>query len=302
MANKLAEEIINLKKEKNAIILAHYYVDGAIQEIADYVGDSYYLSKKAKETNAEVIVFAGVNFMADSAKILNPDKTVLLPDLTADCPMAHMVTTEKIAKMRELYDDLAVVCYINSSVELKACSDVIVTSANAIKVTKALPNKNIFFIPDQNLARFVAEQVPDKHFIFNDGYCPVHMNMDAHNVEVAKQMHPDMVVMAHPECNPRILALADYIGSTSGIINYVKTCDSKLFYVCTESGVLYQLNKLYPDKTFYYNTDYICPDMKKITMQKILNSLKTLEPKIDVQEDLSEKALKPLERMLELAK
>ena len=170
----IKEEIEQLKKEKNAVILAHYYVPDEVQEIADYIGDSYYLSKKAKETEAEIIVFAGVSFMGESAKILNPSKTVLMPDGDADCPMAHMASVEKVQKMRTIYQDLAVVCYINSTAELKTVSDVCVTSSNAVKIVKALPNRNIFFIPDGNLAAYVAEQVPEKNIIPNDGYCPVH--------------------------------------------------------------------------------------------------------------------------------
>ena len=171
---EIFERVAQLKAEKNAVILAHYYVNGDVQQVADYIGDSYYLSKVATTLSEKVIVFAGVNFMADSAKVLNPDKRLFCPDSTADCPMAHMVTTAQIKKVRELYEDVAVVCYINSTLELKAESDVCVTSANAVKVVKALPNKNIFFIPDKNLAHFVAEQIPEKHFIYNEGYCPVH--------------------------------------------------------------------------------------------------------------------------------
>ncbi len=302
MSNLLVKNIELLKKEKNAIILAHYYVDGAIQEIADYVGDSYYLSKIASETDADVLVFAGVNFMADSAKILNPNKVVLHPDVEADCPMAHMVTTSKIAKMRAMYDDLAVVCYINSSTDLKAASDVCVTSANAVSITKALPNKNIFFIPDRNLAHYVADRVPDKHFIYNEGYCHVHENMNVDNIIAAKIMRKDIKVLAHPECNKKILDHADYIGSTTGIINHVSTCDDKDFYICTEIGVIYQLEKRYPDRRFYYHPNDVCADMKKITMQKIYNSLVTLSPEVKLDKEFSEKALKPLIKMLELSK
>lgn len=300
MPNLLAHQIEQLKKDKNAIILAHYYVDGEIQEIADYVGDSYYLSKIASSTDADVVVFAGVNFMADSAKILNPNKIVIHPDVTADCPMAHMVTVERIEKVRSMYDDLAVVCYINSSTELKAASDICVTSANAVSITKALSNKNIFFIPDRNLAHFVAEQVPEKHFIYNDGFCHIHENMNVDNILTAKALRSDIKVLAHPECNKRILEHADYIGSTTGIINHVATCEDKSFYICTEIGVLHQLEKKYPDRTFFYHPDDVCHDMKKITMQKIYDSLVTLTPEVKLDKEFSEKALKPLVKMLEL--
>ncbi len=301
MPNNLKNEIEILKKEKNAIILAHYYVDGEIQEISDYVGDSYYLSKIASSTSADVLVFAGVSFMADSAKILNPNKIVLHPDSTADCPMAHMVTVERIEKVRSMYDDLAVVCYINSSTDLKAASDVCVTSANAVSITRALPNKNIFFIPDRNLAHYVSAQVPDKHFVYNEGFCHVHENMNVDNIIAAKKIRSDIKVLAHPECNSRILDQADYIGSTTGIINHVETCSDKYFYICTEIGVLHQLEKKYPDRIFYHHPDDVCQDMKKITMQKIYDSLKTLSPEVKLDKEFSEKALKPLIKMLELS-
>ena len=182
----ITEEINHLKKEKNAVILAHYYVADEVQEIADYIGDSYYLSKAAQKTAADIIVFCGVKFMGESAAILNPEKKVLMPDLTADCAMAHMVQLEKIHEMRETYEDLAVVCYINSTAEIKTYSDVCVTSANAVKIVRNLPNQNIFFIPDGNLGRYVAEQVPEKHIIFNDGYCPIHAAMSAEAVKKGK--------------------------------------------------------------------------------------------------------------------
>ena len=182
----ITEEIKHLKKEKNAVILAHYYVADEVQEIADYIGDSYYLSKAAQKTAADIIVFCGVKFMGESAAILNPEKKVLMPDLTADCAMAHMVQLEKIREMRETYEDLAVVCYINSTAEIKTYSDVCVTSANAVKIVRNLPNQNIFFIPDGNLGRYVAEQVPEKHIIFNDGYCPIHAAMSAEAVKREK--------------------------------------------------------------------------------------------------------------------
>jgi len=302
MSKSLVSEIKQLKEQRNAIILAHYYVDGAIQDIADYVGDSYYLSRIASETSADVLVFAGVNFMADSAKILSPNKIVLHPDTQADCPMAHMVTVEKIKHTRKMVDDLAVVCYINSSTQLKAESDVIVTSANAVKVTNALPNKNIFFIPDRNLGKFVAKQLPHKHFIFNDGYCHVHENMDVANIMIAKELNPEIVVLAHPECNSKILAVADYIGSTTGIIEYVGTVLDKAFFVCTEIGVLHEMKKRYPDRMFYHHPSWVCEDMRKITLQKICDSLRTLSPEVILDEALSARALLPLARMLVLAK
>ena len=216
----LVEEIEQLKKEKNAVVLAHYYVNDEVQAIADYVGDSYYLAKVAVDLKESIIVFAGVQFMGESAKILNPEKTVLLPEPKADCPMAHMAEVERIEEVRREYDDVAVVCYINSTAELKMHSDVCVTSANAMKIVKALPNKNIFFIPDENLGRYIASKVPEKNFIFNDGYCHVHKAVTADMIKRAKESHPEAEVLIHPECTLSVLELADYIGSTSGIIDY----------------------------------------------------------------------------------
>lgn len=192
----IVEEIQKLKQEKNAVILAHYYVRPEVQDIADYIGDSFYLSRVATELSESTIVFCGVSFMGESAKILNPDKTVLMPDPTADCPMAHMADVESIKKVREEYEDVAVVCYINSTAALKEYSDVCVTSANAVKIVKALPNKNIYFIPDRNLAHFVADQVPEKHFIYNEGFCPTHERMEVDEVREAKEEHPDALVLS----------------------------------------------------------------------------------------------------------
>lgn len=296
------ERIKQLKKQKDAVILAHYYVNSDIQQVADYVGDSYFLSKVATTISQKVIVFAGVNFMADSAKVLNPDKTVLLPVPQADCPMAHMVTARQIEKVRELYDDVAVVCYINSTLELKAQSDVCVTSANAVKVVSALPNKNIFFIPDKNLAHYVAQQIQDKHFIYNEGFCPVHNYMATGYITKIKQQYPDIKVLSHPECPRQVLAESDYVGSTSGIIKYAKNSADKQFLVCTESGVIHQLKVDNPDKEFIFDELSICPDMKKITLDSIVSALENLSPEVNVDEQLSKRALKPLEKMLELAK
>ena len=271
----VAEEIQKLKKEKDAIILAHYYVRPEVQDVADYIGDSFYLSKIAASAKEKTIVFCGVGFMGESAKILSPDKA----------------TEEGIRKVREEYDDVAVVCYINSTAALKELSDVCVTSANAVKIVKALPNKNIFFIPDRNLAHFIAEQVPEKHFIYNEGFCIVHEFMDPEEVKEAKEAHPEALV------------LADYIGSTSGIIKYAQDSDNKEFIICTECGVQYKLETTCPDKKFYFTeTVPVCKNMKKVFLEKVLHVLKTGENEVHVTDETREKAKKPLERMLELAK
>ncbi len=302
MENRLIVEIQKLKKEKNAIILAHYYVNEELQALADYVGDSFYLAKVAKGTDADVVVFCGVSFMGESAKMLNPEKTVLMPDLTADCPMAHMAQVEKIKELREKYGDLAVVCYINSTAELKSYSDVCVTSSNAVKIVKNLPNQNIFFIPDVNLGRFVAEQVPEKNVILNDGYCPIHRNITGTSVKELKKKHPEALVMAHPECKENVVKLADYVGSTADMIAFAKQSDCKEFIVCTEEGVNYRLREDNPEKKFYFGGEYLCRDMKLNTLEKVLHVLKTGENEMKLPAELCEKAVAPLDRMLDLAK
>lgn len=297
------EQVQSLKKEKNAVILAHYYVPDEVQELADYVGDSFYLSKVATTTDADVLVLCGVSFMGESAKILNPEKTVLMPDMDADCPMAHMADIERIKRLREEYEDLAVVCYINSTAELKTYSDVCVTSANALKIVKALPNKNIFFVPDENLGQYVASKLPDKHFIFNDGRCPIHAALKPETLKKAKEAHPQAKVLIHPECVPGALELADYIGSTSGIIEYAAKSEDKEFIICTEDGVLYELRQRNPDKKFYLaDEDFRCPGMKLITAKKVMDVLENMKNQVEVDEELREKSMVPLEHMLELAK
>ena len=297
--NKIRE----LKKQKNAIILAHYYAPSEVQEVADYVGDSFYLAKIAKSSTADVIVFCGVAFMGESAKILNPNKKVLMPDVSADCPMAHMVTEGRIKELREKYDDLAVVCYINSTAELKCQSDVCVTSSNAVKIVKALPNKNIFFIPDKNLGRYVAKQVPEKNVILNHGYCPIHVKVSLEEVLQEKKLHPTALVLSHPECEENILNISDYIGSTAEIIDFAKQSEKDEFIICTEDGVEFELIKTNPNKKFYFTkTRPCCVDMKRNTLDKLLKVLETEENPIEVDEETRERALVPLNRMLELAK
>ena len=303
MNEEIKNEIQKLKNEKDAVILAHYYVDGEVQEIADYVGDSFYLSKVAVGLKEKTIVFCGVSFMGESAKILNPEKTVLMPDMTADCPMAHMADVETIRKMRKEYDDLAVVCYINSTAALKEYSDVCVTSANAVKIVKELPNKNIFFIPDRNLAHFVADHVPEKNFVYNNGFCPTHERMEPEDVAEVKRRHPGAQIVAHGECRAELLAMADYVGSTSGIIQYVTASDCQEFIVCTEEGVLYKLQQNNPEKEFYFpSTIPTCPNMKKNTLEKVLEVLEHGTNQVELPEEVRVEAVKPLEQMHELAK
>lgn len=303
--NTKKEMIRQLKEEKNAVILAHYYAPPEIQEIADYIGDSFYLSKLAVNLDNPILVFCGVSFMGESAKLLNPDKTVLMPDASADCPMAHMVDQSVVSAAREKYKDLAVVCYINSTAEIKSWSDVCVTSANAVKIVQNLPNKNILFIPDRNLGHFVAKQVPEKHFLYNEGYCPRHEFMSADEVLALKEAHPQAQVLVHPECNAQILALADYIGSTSGIIGYAtKHTECEEFIIGTVSGVVYKLSEGRPDAQFYFPaTRPSCPDMEQMTLDQVIHVLKTGENAVAMPpEELTKQAKQALSQMLELAK
>lgn len=301
--NEKLQRIDELKREKNAVIMAHYYVDGDVQDVADYIGDSYYLSELAAKTDAEIIVLCGVSFMGESAKILSPNKKVLLPVAEADCPMAYMASIDEVRRVRQEYDDVAVVCYVNSTAELKAASDVCVTSSNAVKIVKALPNKNIYFVPDQNLAHFIADQMPEKNFIFNDGYCPVHHDILKEDVLAAKNAHPEAPVLVHPECRPEVVELSDYAGSTSGIIKYAAESDASEFIIVTEWGILHELERNNPEKRFYPASErQICEGMKKITLDSVISALETQSPSVEMDASLRESAHRPMIRMLELSK
>lgn len=298
----MKSQIVKLKTAKNAVILAHYYAPAEIQEIADFVGDSFYLAKVAKNTDADIIVFCGVRFMGESAKILNPDKKVLMPNITADCPMAHMVKDGLIEKMRSTYDDLAVVCYINSTTELKCKSDVCVTSSNAVNIVNALPNKNIFFIPDRNLGSFVSKQAPQKNIIINDGCCPIHTKITAEQVKSELGIYPNAKVLSHPECDADVLNMSDYIGSTADIIAYAKSSEDNEFIICTEDGVDFKLISDNPEKRFYYPKPHpCCADMKLNTLEAVLRVLRDENNEILIDNDTRKAALIPLEKMLELA-
>lgn len=298
----LINKIEKLKKEKNAVILAHYYVNDEVQAIADFVGDSYYLAKLATTVPEETIVFCGVLFMGESAKILNCKKTVVMPDSFADCPMAHMIDAEKIKEVRNQYDDLAVVCYVNSTAEIKALSDVCVTSSNAVKIVQMFPQKNIFFIPDSNLGRHVASLIPEKNFIFHDGFCHVHTSIKKEDVLKAKSLHPQAKVLVHPECTLDVIELSDYVGSTSGIIDYATSSEADTFIICTEGGILYELGQKNPNKKFYLaGHKQFCPSMKRITLEKVVGVLENMENPIEMDETLRLEAGKALLKMLELS-
>ncbi len=295
-----AEELKERKERADAVVLAHYYVDGAVQEMADYVGDSFYLAKVAAKEKRSTIVFCGVRFMGESAKILNPGSRVLLPDAQADCPMAHMAQVAQIQKLRAEVSDLAVVCYINSSAELKAHSDVCVTSSNAVKVVSALPQKNILFIPDKNLGSFVAKQLPGRNFYYSGGYCPVHAVLLAEDVLAEKRAHPAAEVLVHPECTEEVVKAADFAGSTAEIIAHAEAGAAREFILGTEPGVLHELERRCPGKKFYPVTP-VCRDMKRITPEKVLACLTGGGYEVKMGAELMDAARAPLARMLELA-
>ena len=296
-----AQEISALKARERAIVLAHYYAPDEVQAIADFVGDSFYLAKVAAQTDAETIVFCGVHFMGESAKILNPSRRVLMPDLSADCAMAHMATEEQIEKLRAEVEDLAVACYINSTARLKGLSDVCVTSSNAVKIVRALPQKNILFIPDQNLGSFVAKQVPEKNFYYSGGYCPVHAVLLAEDVLSEKRAHPSAAVVTHPECTEAVRAVSDFIGSTAEIIAHAEKSDAPEMIVCTEPGVLFELKRRCPDKKFYPVSPQ-CADMKRNTIEGVRDCLALGRGEVLMDRADMEVAERPLRRMLALAK
>lgn len=298
----LQKEIRQLLKEKNAVLLAHYYQRAEIQEIADILGDSLALSMEAARTDAEVLVFAGVHFMAESASILSPDKTVLLPKPDAGCPLADMITPEKLLTARKNHPHAAVVTYINSSAAIKAMSDICCTSANAVKIVNSLRDaKEILMVPDGNLACYVAG-LTDKKIIPWDGYCPVHHHLTAEDVLKRKEKYSRATFAAHPECRPEVLALADYVGSTTGIIRYAGQEGFKEMLVGTEQGIFYQLKKQNPGKTFIPISDQmICADMKKITLKDILAAITGMKTVVKVPEEVRIPAKKALDRMLAIS-
>ena len=295
----VTEEIQRYKKERGALILAHYYAPEEVQALADFVGDSYYLAKLAAREKRSSVVFCGVRFMAESAKILSPAARVFMPAPAADCPMAHMADVARIEELRRSVRDLAVVCYVNSDAALKAESDVCVTSSNAVKIVSALPNRNILFIPDANLGAYVRAQVPGKNFFFSGGYCPVHAAVTEEGVQAARRAHPRACVFAHPECVAEVRAQADFLGSTAQLIAAAKASDLPEFIVVTEPGVLYELRRQCPGKRFYPAAP-VCADMKKITAEGVLACLKEGFGEVFVSEELAARARLPLQRMLEL--
>jgi quinolinate synthase len=299
----LSDKIKELKKQKNAIILAHYYQIGEVQDIADAVGDSYYLSKLAKDSSENTIVFCGVRFMAESAKILSPQKKVLLPAIDAGCPMAEMATAEEVVKLKEKHPNAVVVTYINSTTEVKAVTDVCVTSSNALDIIKKIDSDEIIFLPDKNLGEFIAEKVPEKKFILWDGYCITHRKVKPEAIIKIKDLIPDIKVLVHPECEKDVRALADFLGSTGEIISYATKNTFKDYLIVTEEGVLHELKKKNPDKNFYVpGNSMTCVNMKKTSLEDVYNCLLNSQYEITLNEDIRIKAASSLLKMHEMGR
>ncbi len=293
------DEIKKLKKEKNAIILTHCYQNIEIDKVSDYVGDSFYLSKKAKETNADIVVFAGVYFMAQSAKLLNPDKKVLLPNMNSGCLMADMINVELLEKFKADYPNIPTVCYINSTAEVKAHCDICCTSSNAIKIAKSLNADEILFLPDTYLGKWVEKQLGNVKVHTYTGYCPTHLRVRVEDINEARKKYPNAEILAHPECHTTVSEAADFVGSTKEIMEYAKKSDKKEFVIATEKGVLDRLIRDCSDKTFHLlSQKLICQNMKHNTLSDIYNVLLNESNEITIDKDVQEKATLCIERMM----
>ena len=310
LTQEMLNEFEELKERHDAVVLAHYYVEPDAQDLADFVGDSYFLAQKAATLDCKTLVFAGVEFMAESAKLLSPEKRVLMPEPAADCPMAHMLQKQTVDDARKEYgDDLPVVCYVNSTNQMKAWSDVCVTSSNAVRIVERLPQHNVLFVPDMHLGHYIAEQVPSKNVILNDGFCPTHEAIQVEEVEELLAEHPDAVVCAHPECAAWVLEKAEYVGSTSGIIERCVSGEEGEYIICTVHGVLHEIEKRVKEagdtgrkRFFFPRTMPICPNMSRVTGVKVVTCLRDLSGEVFVDERYAEGAKQALERMLELAR
>ncbi|MGA3083717.1 MAG: quinolinate synthase NadA [Thermodesulfobacteriota bacterium] len=300
--NEIIAEIMRLKKQKNAVILVHNYQRPEVQDIADFIGDSLELSQKAAKADAEVIVFCGVHFMAETAYIVNPGKTVLLPEIESGCPMADMITAENLIEKKKEIPGAVVVCYVNSSAAVKAESDICCTSANAVRVVQSLPSdRELIFVPDQYLGQWVAQKTGRKMHLW-PGYCPTHMRIFGEEIREEKKKHPGAPALVHPECRPDAKEVADEVISTGGMIRYVRESSEKEFIVGTETGILYRLKKENPEKKFFPVTSKaICPNMKKITLEKVLWALQDMRHKVTVPESIRIKALSTVEKMLAIS-
>jgi quinolinate synthase len=297
----MVHEIKRLKREKNAVIVAHNYQIDEVQDLADVVGDSFRLSQYCASSDFQTVVFCGVHFMAESAKILSPEKTVLLPEIDAGCPMADMVTPEALREEKKKHPGAATVCYINSSAAVKAECDICCTSSNALKVIRSLPQKEVLFVPDQNLGHYIARQVPEKTIHLWKGFCVTHHRFKSSDVEAARKLHPDALLLVHPECRPEIVQMADFTGSTAEIIDYAKKSSHHKFLIGTEMGVLHKLKKDSPDKVFYMlSQGFLCPNMKKTSVNSVYQALKQMRHEITVDPIVAEGARKALEAMLRI--
>ena len=302
MSDSIIEKISELKKKHNAVILAHNYQRGEIQDVADFVGDSLGLSQQAARTDADLIVFCGVHFMAETAALLSPDKTVIMPDEHAGCPMASMITARELREKKKLYPNAKVVCYVNTTAAVKAESDVCCTSSNAVKIVSSIPeDEDIIFVPDKSLGAYVSLCL-DREMMYWEGYCPTHHRILADQIVKMKSEHPDAEVVVHPECTPDVIALADHVASTTGILNYAKSSNSKEFVIGTEIGILHRMKKENPDKTFMPVTPLSdCPNMKLNTLEKLLWSLEDIQFVVTVPEEIAVEARKAIQRMLDLS-
>lgn len=300
--NELIEKINKLKKEKNAVILAHCYQNVEIDKVADYVGDSLYLSQMAAKTNADIIIFAGVYFMAQTAKILNPSRKVLLPRLESGCRMADMITLNQLREFKSKYPKMPTVCYINSTAEVKSECDICCTSSNAVKIVDSLKADEVLFLPDTYLGKWVESQLGNVKVNTYTGFCPTHVQIRPNDVTEARKKYPNALVLAHPECHQSVVAMADYVGSTTGIMKFAAQSDKKEFIIATEKGVVDRLKRDYPEKEFYLIKDnVICPNMKWHTLTDIYNALDREEHEITVDTEIASKALKCIDRMLEVS-
>jgi quinolinate synthase len=302
VSDPIIEKISELKKKHNAVILAHNYQRGEIQDVADFVGDSLGLSQQAAKTDADLIVFCGVHFMAETAALLSPDKTVIMPDEHAGCPMASMITARELKAKKKLYPNAKVVCYVNTTAAVKAESDVCCTSSNAVKIVSSFPEDvEILFVPDKSLGAYVSSCL-DREMMYWEGYCPTHHRILAEQIVKMKSDHPEAEVVVHPECTPDVIALADHVASTTGILKYVNSSNSKEFVIGTELGILHRMKKENPDKSFMPVTPLSdCPNMKLNTLEKLLWSLEDIQFVVTVPEDIAVKARQAIQRMLDLS-
>ena len=297
----IIKKIKQLKEEKNAVVLAHCYQNVEIDEVADFVGDSLYLSQQASYTNKDIIVFAGVYFMAETAKILSPNKKVLLPRRESGCLMADMIDVKQLREFKSKYPGVPVVCYVNSSAEVKSESDICCTSSNAVSVVKSLGVNRVLFVPDTYLGNHVSKQLPDVEIITYNGFCPTHLRILPDDIDKMRKLHEGAVVLSHPECHQEVVKRSDFTGSTSQIMNYVKKSDEKRFIIATELGVKERLERDYPDKEFYLvSPKAVCPNMKWHHLEDILNALINEEHEVVVEKEIAQKALSPIEKMLGL--